>query len=95
MDALRKMTLEPARALERRVPAMRNKGRIRVGADADLTVFDPAHVLDNATYAEPAKPSGGIQHVLVNGQAVLKDGRLQKGALPGRAVRAPVSPAST
>ena len=90
MDALTKMTLMPAQRLERRVPSMKNKGRIRVGADADLTIFDPGSIIDKATYQEPAKYSEGIKFVLVNGVLVVKDGQLQSGIYPGRAVRAPI-----
>lgn len=93
MDALRKMTLMPAQRLEARAPAMRNKGRVRVGADADLTIFDPATVAERATYAEPLLPSAGIAHVLVGGVAVVRDGRFVDGAAPGRAVRGPVASA--
>ena len=89
MDALRKMTLMPARRLEARVPAMRNKGRIRVGADADLTIFDAARVIDRATYREPSLPPDGIDHVIVNGVPVVRMGKIVAGAAPGRAVRAP------
>ena len=88
MDAIRKMTLMPARRLENRVPAMKNKGRIRVGADADLTVFDAQAVIDTATYESPDQPSTGIVHVLVNGIPVVLNGTLQVGVSPGRAVRA-------
>ena len=90
MDALRKMALMPAQRLESRVPAMKNKGRIRVGADADLVAFEPQRVIDRSTYQEPMKSPEGIRHVLVNGVAVVRDGRLQEEVAPGLAVRAPV-----
>lgn len=87
MDALRKMTVMPARRLEAVVPAMSRKGRIRVGADADLTIFNPATVQDRATFADPAQPSSGIPHVVVGGQLVVRDGALVEGVMPGRAIR--------
>ena len=89
MDALTKITLMPAKRLERRVPSMRNKGRIRVGADADLTIFDPQSIADKSTFQEPAKYSEGIRFVIVNGVPVVKDGQPQSNIYPGRAVRAP------
>ncbi|MGB8475649.1 MAG: amidohydrolase family protein [Candidatus Acidiferrum sp.] len=91
MTALRKMTLMPAQRLEKRAPAFREKGRIRVGADADITVFDPERIIDKATYEKPLQYSEGIQFVLVNGVVVLKDGQLVEGVFPGRAARAPIS----
>ena len=89
MDALRKMTLMPAQRLERRVPSMKNKGRIRIGADADLVMLDAQHVIDRATFEEPAKYAEGIKYVLVNGVLLVRDGQLQQGIYPGRPVRAP------
>ena len=89
MDAITKMTLMPAQRLERRVPSMRNKGRIRVGADADLTIFDPQSIIDQSTFQEPAKYAAGIRFVLVNGVLIVKDGELQSNIYPGRPVRAP------
>jgi N-acyl-D-aspartate/D-glutamate deacylase len=91
MTALKKMTLMPAQRLERRAPMFKDKGRFRVGADADITVFDARRVIDKATYEEPLRYSEGIQFVLVNGVAVVKDGQLVDGVFPGRAARAPVS----
>ncbi|MFN8062616.1 MAG: amidohydrolase family protein [Vicinamibacterales bacterium] len=90
VEALRKMTVMPAQRLEARAPGFRNKGRIRVGADADLTVFDPQTVIDTATYEQPASFSKGFLHVIVNGVPVVSDGRLQDGVAPGRAQRAAV-----
>ena len=90
MDALTKMALMPARRLESRVPSMKNKGRIRIGADADLTIFDPQQIADRSTFAEPAKYAEGIRFVLVNGVLVVKDGQLQSGVLPGLPIRAPI-----
>jgi dihydroorotase len=91
MTALRKMTLMPAQRLEKRAPAFQNKGRIRIGSDADITVFDAGRVIDKATYDDPLEYSEGIQFVLVNGVPVVKDGRLIESVFPGRAARAPIS----
>jgi dihydroorotase len=87
MGALAKVTIMPARRLEGYVPAMKSKGRIAVGADADITVFDPAKVIDNATFTEPTKRSTGISEVLVNGTFVVRNGALVPDARPGRPVR--------
>jgi N-acyl-D-aspartate/D-glutamate deacylase len=86
---LRKMSLAPAQHLQRRVPSMRNKGRLRVGADADLVIFDPVTVIDRATYAEPLLPPSGIETVLVNGVRVVEDGVIRAGVYPGTAIRSP------
>ncbi len=91
MTALRKMTLMPAQRLEKRAPVFKDKGRIRVGADADITIFDPARVIDKATFDEPLQYSDGIPYVLVNGVLVVKDSQLVTGVHPGRAARAPIA----
>ena len=87
MEAIRKMTLMPAQRLDAYVPQMADKGRIRVGADADITVFDPATVIDNATFQSPTQPSSGIEHVLVAGTFVVRDAELIETAFPGQAIR--------
>jgi N-acyl-D-aspartate/D-glutamate deacylase len=88
MDAIRKMTLMPAQRLEKIAPVFRDKGRIKVGADADITVFDPATVIDKSTYQQPALPSVGFRFVLVNGVPVVMDGAVRDGTYPGRGARA-------
>jgi len=86
MEALAKMSLMPARRLEGMAPAMRTKGRIQVGCDADITVFDPETVLDTATFEGGLTESKGIHHVLVSGTFVVRDGQSVAGVYPGRAV---------
>jgi N-acyl-D-aspartate/D-glutamate deacylase len=90
MEAINKMTLMPAQRLEARVPAMRQKGRLSVGADADITIFDAATVMDRSTYREPSLSPIGIQHVIVNGVSVVANGRAVEDVAPGKAVRAPI-----
>jgi N-acyl-D-aspartate/D-glutamate deacylase len=87
MGALRKMTLMPAQRLEKLAPVFLNKGRIKVGADADITVFDPATVSDRSTYQQPALPSVGFRYVLVNGVPVVMDGAVKERTFPGRGQR--------
>ena len=82
MDALRKMSLLPAERL-----GIQSKGRLQVGADADVTVFDPERVIDKATFENPAQYSEGIPFVVVNGTLVVRDGKLVEGVAPGRGVR--------
>jgi len=71
------------------VPAMAAKGRLKVGADADVTIFAPDTVIDRATYEDGAIPSEGIPWVIVGGQLVVDAGALTD-ARPGRGIRAPV-----
>ena len=91
MDALARMTILPAQRLERIAPVMRRKGRVSVGAHADLAVFNPATVIDHSTFDAPATRSSGMVHVLVNGTFVVRGDSLVAGALPGRAVKSGVA----
>jgi N-acyl-D-aspartate/D-glutamate deacylase len=90
IEAIRKMTLMPAQRLETLAPVFKNKGRIKVGADADITVFDPNTVADRSTYQQPALTSVGFKYVLVNGVPVVTDGAIREHVFPGRGQRAPI-----
>ena len=86
LEAIRRCSLRPAQILEAGVPQMKNKGRFKVGADADIIVFDAKTVRDQATYQQPNQTSVGMRYVLVNGTFV-RDAELVKEASPGRAIR--------
>ena len=85
MDALKKMTIMPAQRLEPVSSMMYNKGRIKIGADADITVFDPETIIDRADFTG-LRFSEGISYVLVNGVFVVKDGENVNDAFPGKAI---------
>lgn len=86
MDGLKKITLMPAQRLEVISSQAARKGRVQIGADADLTIFDPSRILDTATFEDDLSFSIGVEHVLVNGVLVVRDGENVAGARPGQAV---------
>jgi N-acyl-D-glutamate deacylase len=90
-DAIAKTAYLPAKLLEDSVPQMKRKGRLQVGMDADVVVFDPGTLQDRATYERPNQTSVGMRDVLVNGALVIRDGALDTDAYPGRPVRRTVS----
>jgi N-acyl-D-aspartate/D-glutamate deacylase len=69
------------------VPQMADKGRIQEGKDADITIFDPETVQDNATMKDGGLPSTGIPYVLVNGTVVVRDSETVDNVFPGKPVR--------
>ncbi|MBQ4891596.1 amidohydrolase family protein [Shewanella sp. MMG014] len=88
MTAISKMSYKPAKYLqENGVHAMENKGRIQVNKDADITIFDPATVTDNATLTDAGLPTTGIPYVLINGTVIVNDSVVLKDIYPGQPVR--------
>ena len=85
--AIRKMTLLPARRLENIVPSMARKGRLQVGADADIVVFDAENIIDTATFESGPSFSEGVKFVFVNGVAVVMDGEAVPDVFPGNPIR--------
>ncbi len=83
MDGLRKVTLMPAQRLETTSPQMKRKGRLQIGSDADITIFDPARIIDTATFEDDLSYSIGVEFVMVNGTVVVRDGENVDGARPG------------
>ena len=90
MTAISKMSYLPAKFLQDNgVSQMAHKGRIQVGADADITVFDPDTVRDNATIKKGGLPATGIPYVIVNGTVVVKDSKVLEDVYPGKPIRQP------
>jgi N-acyl-D-aspartate/D-glutamate deacylase len=75
---------------ENGVAQMAYKGRLQVGADADITIFNAKTVRDNATMQQAGLPTTGISHVVVNGTIVVDDSRVLRDVYPGQPIRLPV-----
>ncbi len=85
-EALKKVTLLPALRLQDIAPSMRFKGRLQVGMDADIVVFNADQIIDRATFDKGIAFSEGIQYVLVNGAFVIKEGQTVPDSYPGQPV---------
>lgn len=82
-QAIYKLTSLPATNLK-----IKNRGALQTGFYADIVIFDPDKIQDNATFEVPHQYATGMMHVFVNGTQVIKNGD-HTGALPGRVVRGP------
>lgn len=87
LEAFRHCSYLPARVLDEVAPGARAKGRLDVGADADIVVIDPHAITDAATYFDPTRPSVGVRHLFVSGVPVVTDGNLCTDAFPGKPLR--------
>jgi len=92
LEGVRKCSLIPAEILEASTPAMRAKGRLQPGADADVLVFDYDILTDMAEFSAMNRPAEGVKHLIVSGQPVITDGVMDVAARPGQPVRRPVAP---
>ena len=90
LEGVRKCATIPADILSASTPAMRAKGRLSVGADADIVVFDLETLTDRATFKAMNQASEGVRHLLVHGAPLIGDGVLDLAARPGQPVRRPL-----
>ena len=81
-EAVRKMTSLPAKQM-----GLKDRGMIRKGGFADITIFNPETVIDRATFANPYQLSKGIEYVLINGRVVLEKGKYDATAFAGQVIR--------
>ena len=91
LEGLGKCTSIPADIMAASTPAMRSKGRLTVGADADVVVFDFDALTDRAEFSAMNRPAEGVRHLLVGGEPVITNGAMDLAARPGRAVRRAVT----
>ena len=85
MTALKKMTIMPARRLEMIAPSMTRKGRLQVGADADITIFNPNTIIDKADFSG-LRYSEGVQTVIIDGKIIVQEGRIVENVFPGKPI---------
>ncbi|MEQ9248893.1 MAG: amidohydrolase family protein, partial [Nitratireductor sp.] len=83
-EGLARITLYPAQWLERVAPQFSRKGRVQVGADADLVIFSAHDIQEAATYGDPYLPPFGVSKVIVGGRIVVDGARVIEGRYPGR-----------
>ncbi len=92
MHVLATFSYNPARYLgETGLAAMRERGRLQRGMLADVTIFDPQTVTDNATYLHGTRPTTGIPFVVVHGEIVVRDSKVAPDVFPGQPIRFPVA----
>lgn len=87
MDAIKKVSYLPAKRMESSAPQMNNKGRIEIGADADITIFNPDTIIDKSTVKDPTIPSVGVEYVIVNGVVVKDKDGIVGGVSPGKPIK--------
>ena len=85
ITALKKMTIMPAKRLEKIAPSMARKGRLQIGADADITIFNPNTIIDKADFSG-LKYSEGVETVIIDGKIIVKEGRIIENVFPGKPI---------
>ena len=78
-------TIMPAKRLEKIAPSMARKGRLQIGADADITIFNPNTIIDKADFSG-LEYSEGVETVIIDGKIIVKDGRIIENVFPGKPI---------
>ncbi len=86
ITAIGKMSYLPAKRLETIAPSMLHKGRMQVGADADISIFNPTTISDKASFDKGLAFSEGMEYVLVNGKIILRNGNILSNTFPGQPI---------
>ncbi len=89
-EAIKKMTIMPAKVIENIVPEMKLRARIQEGCYADLVLFDLNKVKDNATYEKGFQKSAGMEYVIINGKILIENGIMNPTIFPGKAIKSKI-----